>query len=424
MTRNRPHSYRRRGSMYVAVLGTSMMITVIGYSALTLARVERSSAEGSSDFTAARFYAQSAIEMGQHYIRENPNWRSNYSDEPPRFPKPIGTGEYSFEVTDGTGDGDGDLKDNTSESIILRGTGWEGQSRYKLQVTMVNKIEPLTCLEVAMHAGTSIAFDNAQVQSNQATISANSTVAASSSSIYPAVEAVSGLSGGTYHSATNTGIAARTMPGLSAFDHYVLNGTPILYSTLVLLHGGEIRETVLSPNSNPYGLTNPNGVYVINCSGGDLRIRNARIVGTLVVLNARRVRVEDSISWEPAVSNYPSLLVSGDAELRYTNETLKKSSTNVNFNPAGTPYGASVTTDTDKSDSYPSKIIGLVYVSSNIQTENHVTIDGVLVAGAKIDATGNLDLTYRSTFYDNPPPGFGEAPKMVISPGTWKQLVD
>jgi hypothetical protein len=36
----------------------------------------------------------------------------------------------------------------------------------------------------------------------------------------------------------------------------------------------------------------------------------------------------------------------------------------------------------------------------------------------------SLNLTYSDVFLNNPPPGFGTAPEMVLSPGTWKQLVD
>ena len=65
-----------------------------------------------------------------------------------------------------------------------------------------------------------------------------------------------------------------------------------------------------------------------------------------------------------------------------------------------------------------------MYASGDVTTKNYVTIDGVLVIGVTLTAQNDLSLTYRSTFYDNPPPGFGGAPEMVISPGTWKQLVD
>jgi len=402
--------------MYVAVLGSAMAVTVMGLSAIMLARVERSSVGGLADAAAARFYAQSAIEMGEFKIRQNSNWRQTHTSGVWEANVPIGTGTYTLEGIDIV---DGNLSNSPSDPVLLRGTGFQGQSRYKLQVTMVAKSNALTCLQVAMHAGTGLIFKNT-VQSNQVTVSSNGAATASTADVYPKVEVVTTTSGTMYWSAITTGITPRTMPDANVFDYYILNGTPIVYS---LIPSKTVEKKVLSPNSNPYGLLkNPSGIYVIDCLGGDLRIRNARIVGTLVVLNPNTFSVEESVNWEPAIANYPALLVRGNAVLKFKNSPLAESSDNGNFNPLGTPYAGGY--DTDTTDSYPSIMKGLIYASGDVATENYVTIDGVLVIGASLNAKNDLSLTYRSTFYDNPPPGFGGAPEMVISPGTWKQLVD
>lgn len=401
-----------------------MVITVIGLSALMLARVERSSAEGTADLSTARFYAQSAIEMGQHYIRQNSTWRDIFSNGEWLADQQIGTGTYTLEGIDPT---DGDLNDSATDPLLLRGTGFEGQSRYKLQVTMVSKSNALTCLEVAMHAGSSMTFSSANVQSNLVTISANGSVTTASSMIYPKVEAVGTISGTGYQSSITPGITARTMPAASVFDSYILNGTPILITSIPSVQGVKtIEKGVLSSGVNPYGLgqKNANGIYVIDCLLGNLRIRNCRIVGTLVILNPGTFSIQNSVNWEPGVANYPSLLVRGNAEIAFTNSQLSEGATGANYNPPGTPYlGASNLSTTDV---YPSEIKGLVYASGNVSAKNYVTIDGVLVVGSTLSTGPSLtmSLTYRSIFYDNPPPGFGGAPEMVISPGTWKQLVD
>jgi len=415
---------RRRGSMYVAVLGSTMVITVIGMSALMLARVERSSAEGTADLSAARFYAQSAIEMGQHKIRQASNWRQTYTSGTWESNRTIGSGTYTLEGIDPV---DGNLSNSASDSLLLRGTGFEGQSRYKLQVTMVAKSNALTCLQVAMHAGTNLTFSSgATVQSNLVTISANGSATSTSSTIYPRVEAVGTITGTEYKSSKTPGITPRTMPAATVFDSYI-GGTEITYSSILSVQGSKtIEKTVLSPNVNPFGFgqKNANGIYVIDCLGGDLRIRNVRIVGTLVILNPGVFSVQQSVNWEPAIANYPSLLVRGNAELAFTDSLLAESLSNVSYNPPGTPYQGITNYDMDFTDTYPSVIKGLIYASGSVTTKNNVTIDGVLVIGTTLTAQNTLSLAYRSTFYDNPPPGFGGAPEMVISPGTWKQLVD
>jgi hypothetical protein len=422
--------HRRRGSMYVAVIGCSLVVTVIGVSALLAARIERRAAEGTSDLSDARVYAQSAIDLGMYTILSDANWRINKTNgywrgncdvKPPQLVA-IGDGGYCLKVVDPI---DGILSNSPSDPVVLSGTGAMGQSRYKLQVTMVAKPKALTCLQVAMHAGTDLTFSSATVQSNQVTISANGSAISTSSTINPKVEAVGTISGLEYQSSQTPGITPRTMPDATAFDYYILNGTAIAYSDLPPKQGKTtIENVVLSPNINPFGFgqKNANGIYVIDCLGGNLRIRNSRIVGTLVILNPSTLTIEQAMNWEPAIANYPSLLVLGNVDLAITITELSETSSNVNFNPAGTPYAGVY--DSNMTGSYPSVIKGLIYASGNVTTKNFVTIDGVLVIGVTLTAQNNLSLTYRSTFYDNPPPGFGAAPEMVISPGTWKQLVD
>ncbi len=414
---------RRRGSMYVAVLGSTMVITVIGMSALMLARVERTSAEGTADLSAARFYAQSAIEMGQHKIHQDSNWRTTYTSGAWESNRTIGSGTYTLEGIDPV---DGNLSNSASDSLLLRGTGFEGQSRYKLQVTMVSKSSALTCLQVAMHAGANLSFSSATVQSNQVTVSSNGSVTATTANVYPTVEAVTTISGTKYWSTQTPGITPRTMPDAMVYDFYTSNGTAITYSSIPSVSGKKtIEKCVLSPNSKPayVASTNANGIYVINCALGDLRIRDCRIVGTLVILNPGVFTIENSILWEPAVINYPSLLVRGNATLNYTNTALSESSLKVNFNPASTPYQGGLP-DTDINDSYPSVINGLVYASGAVATQSYATINGVMVVGTTLTAQNTLSLSYLSTYYDNPPPGFGGTPEMIVSPGTWQQLVD
>jgi hypothetical protein len=241
------------------------------------------------------------------------------------------------------------------------------------------------------------------------------------------VEAVGTINGLGYQSSITPGITPRTMPDATVFDYYIANGTSITYASIPKSQGKTtLEKVVLSPAVNPYGLgvTNPEGIYVIDCLLGNLIIQSVRIVGTLVILDPGVVTVTGCVNWEPAIANYPSLVVRGNVELAITNIALMEDPAvyNTNFNPPGTPYQG--VSDGDKLDSYPSIIKGLVYASGNVTTKTYVTIDGVLVIGGTLTATNNLSLTYRSTFYDNPPPGFGGAPEMVISPGTWKQLVD
>ena len=132
MTRMEPDYRRRRGSIYVAVLGTSMLVTVIGLSALMATRIERTYAEGLSDLVAARVHAHSAVEMGYFWINTDPDWRTTRASGIWLADQPIGTGTFTLSVTDPD---DHDLSILPNDLIVLTGTGFEGNARFKLQVT-------------------------------------------------------------------------------------------------------------------------------------------------------------------------------------------------------------------------------------------------------------------------------------------------
>ena len=77
---NRRHNstkrmHPRRGSFYIVVLGTSMIVSLLGLSALTVHRITRRSYEESNDLFQARQNALTALNMGMLRIKQDPDWR-------------------------------------------------------------------------------------------------------------------------------------------------------------------------------------------------------------------------------------------------------------------------------------------------------------------------------------------------------------
>ena len=410
----RRSAHRRRGMMYAAVLGCAMLVTVIGLSALMALRVERRFAEGTADFAQARLYARSAVEMGFDRITRHSNWRQNYPSGVWEADQPIGTGTYTLEGVDPV---DNDLRYLNADPVMLTGTGVEGNARYKLQVTLVGESLPLGCLEVALHAGNDLNFNNSIVVGDQ-TISANNSVTESGSTVSPDVEAVNSISGSGYTGTTTTGIAPRSMPDpVTVFDYYIDNGTEIT------VPGYLIENQLLSPTTNPYGPTDPQGIYVVDCQTQNFTIRETRIVGTLVLLHAGAgSEITPQVNLEPAVSNFPVLLVEGSFTVNTGATALSESSAGVNFNPPGTPYAGSEDSLID--DSYPAVVKGLVYVSVDLVTNTNSAFEGVVVVGNTFTGPDNVTVNYGSAAHTNPPPGFAEPPQMLISSGTWRRVVD
>ena len=119
-----------------------------------------------------------------------------------------------------------------------------------------------------------------------------------------------------------------------------------------------IEGQLLSPAVNPFGSTNASGIYVLNCGNQNLVIANSRIVGTLVLLNANNnTSVQGSMIWEPAIANYPALLVASNLSFSTTSAGLSESTYGVNFNPPGTPYPYNGgTSNNTQTDGFPSLI--------------------------------------------------------------------
>ncbi len=132
-TIRRLHRHHRRGSSYVFFMGTAMIVTIIGLSALMAVRIQRRGAEGSNDLAAARFYAQSAIEHGFAMINQDPDWRANLGSGFWFTNQDIHGGTYSLEAAF-IDDGDGNP---ANDDVVLTGTGVHGPASHRTQVTLI-----------------------------------------------------------------------------------------------------------------------------------------------------------------------------------------------------------------------------------------------------------------------------------------------
>jgi len=417
----------RRASVYIIVLGTALLVTVIGLSALTSARIERESSAGAGDLAAARFYAQSALQVGLNTIASDTNWRNVRPNGTWLSNVAIGDKGGSFTLL-GVDPGDANLGNGQLDPLQFTAIGSQGAAQYKLRVTLNAVQRGVGGLEVALHAGGDMTFSGMTVNCDQ-TISANGNVSASAGSRINCDVEAGGIitgGGGQFGGTRTSGITPRSMPDSTAFDTYIASGTTIALAALPRVDlKGMMEDFVLSPTSNPFGARtlNAQGIYVIQCGDGDIEIRNGRIVGTLVLIDPGPAsRINKSVNWEAAVANYPALLVRGNFTLKQDAKALSETARGINFNPPGTPYGS--IQDSDTRDIYPSRITGLVYISGNVDINKNPVVDGVLLAGGSITGTGALDLTYESKYWLSPPPGFEMPPVMQLAAGTFQQIVN
>jgi len=419
--------HRRGGYLYLSVMGVAVIVSMVGMSAITLARLQLNHARIGNDASDAKLLAVAAVEAASATIHRHAvlseDWRTMYQNdtEYPSPAQPLGGGTFTWKLADA----DGDLADDDSDFVRIYGYGRVGNITH-VETALLQPVGTTgqNCLEVALHCDTDIIMQMWSSLTTDQIISSNQRMDASAwlASINSNVEAVETISGNITGSQT-TGITARKMPDVIAMEYYRNNGTWIDFADLTDLGWGTrgISKAMLSPATNPYGTqTNPEGIYVVDCNGGTFCVKNSRIVGTLVLIDSGPMSsVSSSVHLEAAVANYPALLVDGNITFSQSNLQLDEAFLWTNFNPPGTPYQASE--DSDLTDSYPSAINGLVAVwgTLSVASMTSAVVDGVVVTQA-IWAGNGLDVTYRSTYLDNPPPGFAAGPEVELSRGSWR----
>lgn len=181
-----------------------------------------------------------------------------------------------------------------------------------------------------------------------------------------------------------------------------------------------IENVLFGSGSNPFGSRTPsaNGIYSIDALGQDLLIRDCRINGTVVVLNANKVSLGNSISWEPSGRNFPALIANAPVEDQTLSDSLSEDTIGVNLNPTAAPYRGS--SNTTASDSYPSTIVGPVISTGNIQLEGEATLTGPVMTPLRVTVDSeSLSINGQSDIILNPPPGFfRDPPTMRLIPSS------
>lgn len=423
-TRSRPP---RAGSVYIAVLGASMVIALVALTASGVGRLTlRSSAMAENARRAAR-HAQSGVDYALVWLNDNPAWRTSLTSgqlSAAVLPDSSDDGSFQWSVTDA----DGDLADDDRDHALLRTIGRSGAGMTESVAVLEVAIEPsggsLSCLESAIHAASSVSFEAGAEAYGSGEVSSGGDVDASSAVVTLDVEAVGAITGGTYYGPTTVTINGRKSPGEHVFDWYVQQGTRIPLTSLPLTSGVRYLEwSRLGRTINDFGEVNPRGVYWIDCEGVDVRIRWTRLLGTLVLLNAgSATAVEDVALLQSEGLNHPVLLVDGDLQIdlesSMSGQVLQETAP-YNFNPAGFPYSGGE--DADSVDSYPSRIDGIVYATGTIRVADNGTVEGVLIADAvEVAAGAKLDVTHRAYPTHYPPPGFSAGQGVRLLPGVFR----
>lgn len=415
---------RPRGGVYVAVLGMSMLVLVLGLGGLASARAISRTRADAGDLSGARWAASSGVELARYAIERDPTWRSVRSNGDWFSDVAVGSATVSVSVNNPNGA----MGRLPNDPVEITARAYQGSTVHTARLMLDAQSTPYSALDVPLTAGGAITATSATVHASGYTIATNLAFTALLCNINANVEAGLTAVGLTVNGTSRSLAGTRSLPGADAFDYYLANGTYIPGTSLPLRSGARtISNTVLSPVSNYFNSAlNSRGIYVIDAGNQVIAIGPCRIVGTLVIINANgAVRLQSTILAEPAVSNFPCIMVRGDANITATSDLLTEGAGTPNYNPSNVPYpwpnGVSNGT-IGTTESYDSAINGLVYISQNASVSGSPTINQLVVGGA-LSLGGTLTLGYTSEYRRNPPPGFSVI-RMRPRAGDRRQVVE
>lgn len=408
-----PHNTRpstRRGSIYLLVIIVSAILTTIGLTTIAVVARELQSSRLVGSVGKARMLAVSGVDLAGHRLTNTPGWRTLYASTPIVNAEAIGSGIVTVTM------GALDAAPLSPVSVLAEAT--VGEATQLMSVTFQPRAVPFDTLSHAVHVAGDAVFNGAIVYAD-APIAANNNIIAISSEIDADVEATGNINGGSYLGLITSGSALLSVPAATMFDDFAARAVPIPFASLP---SGRIEDVVLSPGNQPYtGVTHPAGLYVIDCQGSNITVRNCRIVGTLILLNVgASSRISDAVLMEPARPGEPTLLVQGSITIRLRQFLLSEPDLGTNFNPAGSPYEG--VEDSTIDDRYPSEIRGLIYVSGTLSCVDRAVFDGVVLAG-RLECRDTFIVRHDRAIQSLPPDGFVEQPVFTAQPGTWEKAV-
>jgi len=396
MTVEKPKSdHRRIGSAYALILGVSAVLMVIGLAAVSVSRVDTRSVSADNDWSESQTLALSAAEHALIRISTTENWRSRLSAS---VSVAMGNGRMRWQVTD---DADGKLADDVEEPVLIVAGGEVGQSSYKLGLRCFIVGEPLEALSRSLCAGDDILLaSGAQLTSTDGVISANDTLLTSkwSSRVVGDVEAKKVYWKFNVTGYVSKNASAKDMPNSRVVEMYHELATDISGQTY-------IRRQAIGPGQNPWGSPNASGVYYLNAPSANVTIRDTRLLGTLIV-RCNRLTISGNVLMENFRKDMPVLIVDGDLTLDYesTGVEFREEDEDTNFNPAGVPYEGS--SDSDKSDWYPSEIRGLVHVRGDLILDSTALVRGAVVCEQDVQCNGTNEIMHDADLSERPVLGY------------------
>lgn len=413
---------RRRGSVYILVLGSATLVTIVGLSASAIVRSQIRTTQIARDWNAAGTIAEAGVEIANAYVNVTALWRTRLAVSNRLESIDVNGNRVTLSFVDET---DGNIAAGSTDPVRVYADARCGDAR---RITSA-LIEPagqsaMSVLSTCVHsAGTVNVNSRVNTTMNGGPISSNLTLSVGLGAIVtgsvraPVVTNLGLVSGGVTLLASPL-----PMPDQSAWTDLAAIATTIDYALL----SGHIEKVVLSPTSNPFGVPNPSGVYrVVVPSGKNLKIWKCRIDATLLIDTSAgsTVETDNEVLWQPQSGGIALLVrtsLTSTVTLKNADARISESSINANLNPPASPYqGFSNSTQTDF---YPTGIRGLIHVMGPGTTtlKDPVSIVGTVLSEGPIIIDKNTSVTIDPSLTSAPPKWYAGPAMMRVRPGSYR----
>lgn len=366
----------RRGTIYILVLVSAVIVTLIGVIGLRLAHTQAAVARADAQRDEAMCLAESAVQWGIHYVMLGTDWRDDTTSGATIRTMPLGEGTISITITDP----DGDLDNGDSDPFIITGTGTVGDATQSLAVTIANGTGgPHPALEDSITVGGVLSLNPGSLWVESGGTAADQTRLDGTPLTPPLVSEASPVD----------------LPNPDLIQTWIAKGTVIGSD----LHKGTITGQTFSKSLAPYGSPlNAQGIYVIDADGKAVTLNNVNSTGTLIVADLQGAELT-IINSRFNVDSFggPALLVDGDAD----------------YEPGPNP---GLTT-------------GTYFINGDFELGSNIIHFGtIMVTGdVMVDAQSAVILDYGTDVgpvLAGPPEGFVESTGPSILPGSWTRLVN
>ncbi|MCG8649841.1 MAG: hypothetical protein MI861_08410, partial [Pirellulales bacterium] len=405
------------------------MVVASVAAALSISTANLRSESDRADRFAALRLAESELHRQAALMRVSGQWRSDWTSGvfSPWRALTIDGADLSSgaQVRHRLTDSDGDLSDSDIDSVELTVHAKVGSAQAAIAATLEPDPIAYDLLRYAVTATDDLQLDSGGVLTAERPIQVADSCKTFSSGVIvtPQLE----CSGSVYPTLRGDLSAANvTLPSRNVVNDYIARGTEIPNAAVPRSLGRLlIRDVVLSAGNNPFGSTDPNGIYWLDADGRQVIIANCRLEATLVVKDASVTQFSGGLNWtypnQPDaafVSNSPIFMIMMDS-------TLDESDRGVNFNPPSSPYRGTLS-DSDTDDVYATEIRGVVYSTRNIWIEPldddaALSITGSII-GRDISSRALLHVRQLDELLSAPPLGLSDPTPMRFVRGSQRRI--